>query len=265
MAEAETLSSAELVEAALSSDPDDRWEYISILHRRGTEEEFALALPLTTSADKLRRILGADILAQLGAGEPSFVQASVAQLVVMLDDSDPDVLASAATALGHRGDASAIPALVELKNHEAEEVRYSVAFGLSCHEDPLAVATLTELTADESDVVRDWATFALGSQSAADSAEIRAALLARTNDADENIRAEAIVGLARRGYEESAKLVLRELSRGIISSLLLEAAEIIADPVLHPPLQLLSNDLSGIEDFELREALDDALAACAPN
>lgn len=264
MAEPENLSSAELVEAALGCDEDQRWEYISILHQRGSEVEFALALPLTTSGDKARRTLGADILGQLGSPEPTFVQASVAQLIVMLDDPEPEVLCAVATALGHRGDPSAIPHLVELKNHDSEQVRYGVAFGISCHDDELAIATLIELTNDTNELVRDWATFALGSQSASDSEAIRAALLARLNDTDENIRAEAIVGLTRRGYEESAKLVLKELGRGIVSSLLLEAAEMIGDPVLYPPLRLLSNDLASVEDFELREALDDALEACEP-
>ncbi len=265
MTNPEALTNAELIEGALSAEGEERWAFIHTLHRRGSEEILSLALPLTSSPDPVRRILGAEILGQLGAGEPTFLRASVSQLLVMLDDAEPEVLAAVATALGHRGDPSAIPALAELKSHESEEVRYGVAFGLACHEDELAISTLIELTGDSSDMVRDWATFAIASQSAADSEAIRAALLARVNDPDENIRAEAIIGLARRGHADCAKLVLKEFSRGIISSLLLEAAEIIADPALYPPLQLLADDLAHLDDFELRDALKEALEACSPS
>jgi HEAT repeat protein len=57
---------------------------------------------------------------------------------------------------------------------------------------------LIELTRDVDDSVRDWATFALGTQCDADGPEIRKALADRLCDSDNEVRGEAMVGLARR-------------------------------------------------------------------
>jgi HEAT repeat protein len=63
---------------------------------------------------------------------------------------------------------------------------------------PLAVQTLLILTRDPDEDVRNWAVFGLGNLGDADSTEIRDALFARLNDSNEEVREEALVGLAKR-------------------------------------------------------------------
>jgi HEAT repeat protein len=55
-----------------------------------------------------------------------------------------------------------------------------------------------ELTLDSSSDVRDWAVFGLGVTGDVDSPEIREVLLRCLNDADDDVREEAAVGLGKR-------------------------------------------------------------------
>ena len=64
---------------------------------------------------------------------------------------------------------------------------------------------LIALSADADADVRDWATFALGTLAAADTPELREALAARVEDADEDTRLEAVHGLALRGDTRAAR------------------------------------------------------------
>ena len=57
---------------------------------------------------------------------------------------------------------------------------------------------LLRLAADSAAHVRDWTVFGLGVLGDADSPEIREALLRCLDDADENVREEAAVGLGKR-------------------------------------------------------------------
>jgi HEAT repeat protein len=72
--------------------------------------------------------------------------------------------------------------------------------------------------------VRDWATFGLGTQSDADSEVIREALFERLADTDEDTRAEAAVGLAKRKDVRVLPVVLEELGRDVYGVLYEEAA-----------------------------------------
>ena len=60
---------------------------------------------------------------------------------------------------------------------------------------------------------RNWATFALGALSELDSPAIREALAARLADADDEVRGEAIGGLAKRQDERAVDAILGELGK----------------------------------------------------
>jgi len=115
------------------------------------------------------------------------------------DEQDPMVLDSAIHALGHLQNAGAVPLILRYQDHPDDKIRFAVAFALGCFpNDPRSVHSLIELTSDADAGVRDWAVFGLGVLGDADSPEIREAILRCLDDAEEDVREEAAVGLGKR-------------------------------------------------------------------
>jgi HEAT repeat protein len=256
-------STQNLVALAMSADDDhDQWDLVVTLHYRGGAEEFQVAADLCRSQDSRERKLGADILGQLGWADRTFLAESVDLLIPLLNDPNDSVVSSAAVALGHRGDPRAILPLCALNRRPDSELRQSSAFALSSFDEPAAISAKIQLSADEDPRVRDWATFGLGSLSNVDSEEIREALYARSEDEDEVVRGEALVGLARRQDERALGLVRRELTNKIGADLILEAAELLADPTLVHLLRAQRDDWDAEDEERLGHRLDDAIAAC---
>lgn len=252
--------SAVLAEAALLLEDDPRWKLVVVLHARGTAEEFHIALELSRSDNLHRRCLGADILGQLGWADQTFHDESVLRLIEMLKDSDEDVLNSAGIALGHRRDGRAIPALLNLMRHTSKEVRFGVVAGLTGHDDIRAIKALIELSRDPETEVRDWATFGFGSQSGLDTPAIRAALLDRMSDEDEDVRGEALAGLMERRDVRVADLVRTELQRGCAGPLVLQAAAELKDAALLPLLKQ-ALERAPLDDGYYLGLLEEAIAA----
>lgn len=217
------IDDSSLFALALCEDDEERyWLLVVELHRRGSAVIFELASTALNSADPMERATGAHILGQLGfdTGHP-YRERSVPKLVErVLNDDESSVVESAITALGHLGDPRGLSAVVGAANHPTDTIRLSVAMALpkmlgedSVKPDAPGVAALISLMRDEDFVVRDWATFGLGTQTAADSPEVRAGLADRLADADEVVRREALLGLARRRDDRAvsaALLVLRD-------------------------------------------------------
>jgi len=115
------------------------------------------------------------------------------------NEQDPVVLDSAISALGHLANPRAIPLLLRHQDNPDKDVRFAVAFALGCFpDDAQSIVGLMKLTLDRDSNVRDWAVFGLGVQGDADSPEIRETLVRCLDDADEDVREEAAVGLAKR-------------------------------------------------------------------
>ena len=113
-------------------------------------------------------------------------------------------------------------------------MRYAVVHALSGYDENQAIGALVSLSADLDRDVRNWATFGLGSQIDSDSTTIREALLARAVDADDEIRGEALVGLARRDETRVVPAIIHELNLHGIEilrdwSLIQETAEAVTD------------------------------------
>ncbi|WPD23619.1 MAG: HEAT repeat domain-containing protein [Candidatus Electrothrix scaldis] len=265
---ADLRSSEELIEAhrqEMNSEQDTR-EAIGILHSRGGWKEFELGKQLTESGNPEDRIIGADILSQLGLDKRSFHEESLAVLINLLRDPDHQVIHYAAIGLGHRNDARAIPPLVELAEHEDALVRFGVTFGLSCHDDEQAIAVLMQLCKDEDYDVRNWAMFDLACQTDMDGPEIREALAAGLQDVEAEIRGEALVGLARRKDARAFPAIVKEWAAHDVSILSIEAAEELADPDLVPHLMNLQESLEFTEDDQyFQDRIEDALMACEKN
>jgi HEAT repeat protein len=256
-------STAELV-ALYLRDPegDEAGRALGIIQFRGGKEEFEIAARLAASKFARERRAAADILAQLGWQEETYLSESVEILLRLLDDPEVAVLQAAAIACGHRKSPLSVSRLVELAKHPSAAVRYGVSYGLAGQDEPPAIAALLLLSKDEDRDVRDWATFALGSQTDLDTPDLREALRARLTDSDPEIRGEALVGLGRRHDGHLKSAVLDELSGDFHGDWIFEAAEAIADPDFIPALEgmrsRMSQDLP--ERFFVR--LDAALLAC---
>lgn len=245
----------EVIEEALRESPesDARWDRILALHRRGDEETFAAAAALLDSFDADRRALGADVLAQLGATSPTAPRPLAARAGALLveriaGEAEPGVLASMATAFGHLQEPRAVPALHALRAHPDADVREAVAYALLGQDDDVAVETLIELSRDPVARVRDWATLALGAVSERDEPRLRAALLARLDDPDDEVCHEALRGLAARGDERAIAPLLAHLERHagapprILEDALFELATRTRDPRLHSHLGAARRD-----------------------
>ena len=262
--EEDPRSSEELIAAhrqEMNSEDDTR-EAIGILHFRGGWKEFDLGRQLIKSEVPEDRVIGADILAQLGWEKRSFHEESVDILINLLNDPDHNVIHYAAISLGHRNDARAIPPLLELALHEDPLVRFGVTFGLSCHDDEQAIAALIQLSRDNDDDVRNWAMFALAAQTDMDGTELREALAVGLQDPEAEIRGEALVGLARRKDTRVFAELVKEWALHDVSILSIEAAEELADPDLVPHLMNLQESLDFSDDQYFEDRIQDAIEAC---
>ena len=124
-----------------------------------------------------------------------------------------------------------------------------------------AEANLKRLIAmidDVDDSNRDWAVFLLA-QTELDTVAIRNAFRGAAGDASENVRAEAIWGLARIAPEEALPLVKGALASGAAIAPIVEAAALIAHPSLSSDLAAIANATT---DEFIAALAKEALAAC---
>ena len=252
-------------------DSDQSWDAIFELRMRGTPDTLTLVQRLAGSRNWRKRKLSMSIAAQLrqrkkGAPRDSVeyaLEQTHAILLAGLSDTHPEVVAAAVAGFGHRPHPAALPDLVRLSNHANEKIRFDVAFALGSYSEPEAIAALLQLASDESDDVRDWATFGLGSLQAADGPEIRRVLWQNVFDRDNDVRGEALVGLANRKDERVIALLLERL-RPDCQVYELEASEQLANKQLLPRLEALRVSVDPIKESNAywHGRLLDALAAC---
>jgi hypothetical protein len=117
---------------------------------------------------------------------------------------------------------------------------------------------LIEMTRDADCANRDWATMLLA-QEEIDTDEVRAALVKAAADEDENVRAEAILGLAQRDRDLALPFLRKVLSGPAASMPIFEAAALVADPSLIDDLRCFAepSDNAFLDGYTL-----EALAAC---
>lgn len=262
-------SDDELHNVILEGNSDEKHAAASLLTTRGGVANFHKALEFCISADPAIRDKGAFVLGQLGAQvgrhERPFSQESAPILIELLEnDEDEDVRASAAFALGHLINPIAVPYLIKHANDKSAEVRHGVAFALCSFGGQDVADILIVLSADPDRDVRDWATTALGSFLEMDTREIRDALVARLGDEDDEIRGEALIGLAERKDERVIEPLKRELSGEFWGSWCLEAAELMADPAFYPLLLSLRERIASEGEERFLSDADRAIAACKP-
>lgn len=226
------------------SDENRDWEPVSALQRRVDRETLDALVDLAREQASRPRRLGALLIGQFGQRAPDrapdapalFGEERFVALRDLIADeragaARPQVLADAAIAFGHLGDARGVASVAPLATHPDARTRLAAAMGLARHD--ASLDTLIALSRDEDGQVRDWATFALARQTSLDTPALREALRARLDDPDFETMSEAVAGLAARG--EGVVALARALERASSlddPSLLLEAARRLADPTL---------------------------------
>lgn len=250
----------ELVNAALSEcDEDIAWDAVVALHRRGSAEVLQRARELCRSPCPQERELGANVLSQLGVPNRTFPLECSELLGEMLHrEQSARVLSAVLIATSWHDVLNVVEQAVKFANHPEVDVRHAVVMALTGHNEDLAIQTLIRLTEDSDNHVRDWATFAIGTQSALDIPAIRCALAARLDDPDECTRGEALVGLARRSDQRVVPALKKELALDCVGYLPVEAAELIRSPELQHLLIKLRNGCDASS-----ELLERAITACS--
>jgi HEAT repeats len=251
---------------ALARATEDRadlyWNSVSTLHGRGTSTEFEIANTLIASKDATERVLGADLLGQLGWRKPIFPDQCVALLISALGDQEVSVVEAAAAALGHRHSALAIDPLLALIDHSSEEVRLGITHGLTGLEDRRATDGLIRLSTDVCAYVRDWASFGLAEQCLMDYPELRTLLHSLLSDPKPEIRGQALIGLARRG-DVSCLPALREELKGEFNGIwAVNAAGNLADPSLMNDLESCRLQMGDEQPEYFVSDLERAIEAC---
>jgi HEAT repeat protein len=253
-----------LHQTIVTTDEEIYWDNVWILQSRGGNTELSAASKLCESQIPNERILGVQILGQLGMPARTLVpECGDVLLKLLAIESDSKVIASLGIACGHLGDPRCVLPLVKWKNHPNPGVRMGVVLGATSHEDELAIATLIELSADEDGDIRNWATFGLASQIETNTPEIRDALFDRAiletgdDDPSSETRGEALLGLAMRKDLRVINPLIEELNSECVGTLAVEAALLIADARLSRPLMDLQ------EWWDLNPTLlQNAIASC---
>src|SRR4051812_377702 len=177
---ADSLSVADLVDAALATDDlgsDERSRAVGALQRRPDEETFAAALQMASGDTVRERLLGADILGQLGYIDPedrvvqNLRSRAATVLIGLCDDDELPVAARAIQNLGQLADPRGVDAVLAHRDSDDADVRYAVAVALPTVTGwdgdlraagpaaPHIVDALIALSDDEDGDVRDWALF----------------------------------------------------------------------------------------------------------
>ena len=238
-----------LVRRALSrnNESESYWKCVRELHIRGSEEVYLAASALCAKNNQ-SKILGANILGQLGSPARPFRDSSLEVLWAMLvTEKSPPVLNAILVAIGHlqeNSDTRKIKTITGLADHRNETVRRGVVFALLARKDRLSISALIRLSRDKSSGVRDWATFGLSSMVDVDTPALRDALIERLDDPDEDTRCEAMVGLAIRKDSRVLGKLKKELESHTPMALAFVAVSELGDRSLLPLVKRHKDSIS---------------------
>ena len=241
-----------------------RWDNISTLRKRPSEELFSKCIELTKSDNTKIRKIGIDILAQFGLPPRPFLIETLKIYFELLEaETDPDVLMSLLYSIGHNNDEldkEQIEKICSFIDNENNLVKEGLVYALLGIDNLTAIQTLVKLSSDKLSHIRNWATFGLGTQIEKNNKNIREALWNRVNDKHQETKLEAIVGLAKRKDNRVSEIIKREIMDGEYGILLFEAIIYIKNknflPLLH---QNLKNAEENIINTEWKEDLKNCI------
>ncbi len=230
------------------------WDNISELRRRPNQEVFEKAYEFAKSDFDKQKIIGLDVLQQLGF-DPRYNKKETVELHFELleKEQSDNVLKSIFHGIGHNNDELSkkqISKLVEFKTIKNTDIKHALISALSGLDNSDAINTLIEFTEHKTSTIRNWATFGIGTLIESDNIEIRNALWKRTGDTDFETKSEAIVGLANRKDEKIKYVIKSELENGDYGTLLFEAILTLDDkdflPLLIKNLEMAKKDKDDI-------------------
>tara|TARA_R110002051_G_scaffold324862_2_gene424204 strand:- start:11 stop:823 length:813 start_codon:yes stop_codon:yes gene_type:complete len=231
------------------------WNNISELRKRANDDVFNQAYKQAKSQIDKKKIIGIDVLAQLGF-DPRFRQEETIKLYFELleEKQNDDVLFSLFFGISHNNEKltnNQVLQLIKFKNSKNNDVRYSLVSAISGVDNPKAIETLIELSEDNFSSIRNWATFGIGTLCEKNNDRIIQALWNRIKDKHQETKLEAIVGLANRNQVAIKEQIIEELKSGEYGTLLFDAIETLMDkdfiPYLENNLKSAEND-SGIKE-----------------
>lgn len=228
-----------------------RWDSISVLRKRPSDELFAKCVALTQSTNPKIRIIGIDVLAQFGLPPRPFLNETLKLYFELLEvETDRDVLAALMHSIGHCNEGlnkEQIEKICSYAYSDDTSVRKGLVFALLGVDNLTAIETLIKLSSDKLSQVRSWATFGLGTLINRNSKGIREALWKRVSDKHQETKYEAMVGLAKRKDKRINDFIRQEMIGGAFGSLLFEAILETKDKKFLP---LLNQHLTAIHDQE---------------
>lgn len=185
-------------------------------------------------------------------------------LVAGLHDKCGEVLCAAISGFGHRPHPLALPELIKFASHPDEDIRLNVAVALGRYSEADSIDALLRLAKDQSTTVRDWATFGVGSMHEVDNPKVRDVLWNSLQDDDEDVRGEALVGLALRKDDRVIPVLLERLGTNSRVSEL-TASEAVASPLLLNRLNAIKETVAGDNGIDAYwyGCLLDAIDACS--
>jgi len=176
-----------LSRAAAARDPEERAGIMRMLHARTDRAAFDAARTLARSGNAAERVIGLDVLGQVGypAGRP-YREDTLPVVLACCEDDRPEVLGAAITALGHLADERGLPAVLAHAGHPSPDVRFAVALPSVAGDPPSAeaVGALIRLSRDPDPEIRDWATMGMSEPFDAHSTQHRDALAERLADTE---------------------------------------------------------------------------------
>lgn len=204
----ENWTDDKLISRLINNKTDNsRWDNINALRKRPSEELFTKCRELTRSNNPKIRVVGIDVLAQLGLPPRPFLKETLKIYFDLLNlETDPDVLMSLLYSIGHNNDkldAQQIDKICSFIKNDHKQVKEGLVFALLGVDTLTAIETLIKLSSDKLNNVRNWATFGLGTQIERNNKSIREALWGRVNDKHQETKFEAIVGLAKRNLYQT--------------------------------------------------------------
>lgn len=251
----ENLTSKSLIGMALQRwDSTSSWDAIFALRFRPEEETVRHCQRLFASRNWRKRSLAVNVICQLQFPDHREYAQDIARELIQaaLDDPQSEVVAAAAFATGHRECPKCLSRLIELASDPDCELRFAATFGLGNNQDVKAIPTMLALAKDADDDVRNWAMFGLGSLWDLDTPEVREALWLGYSDHVDEIRGEALVGLAKRRDKRVLELLPSALEANLNWNV--ELVEMLSEPEYQPELQKLA-DRSSAASADYRESL----------
>jgi hypothetical protein len=242
------------------------WNNISELRKRANNDVFNQAYVFAKSKINKKKIIGIDVLAQLGF-DPRLRQKETIKLYFNLleENQNDDVLFSLFFGISHNNEKltnNQVLQLIKFKNSKNNDIRYSLVSAISGVDNPKAIETLIELSEDNYSSIRNWATFGIGTLCEQNNDLIVKALWNRIKDKHQETKLEAIVGLANRKQVAVKEQIIEELKSGEYGTLLFDAIETLKDkdfiPHLENNLKSAKND-SGIKEewiVDLKQCLN---------